>query len=43
LTPLAASEIVAILKTGVGSTVISIYHCGATEAQDVGRQIERPY
>jgi len=36
LTPLAASEIVAILKTGVGSTVISIYHCGATEAQHVG-------
>src|SRR6266498_815197 len=36
LTPLAASEIVAFLKLSLGSTVISIYHCGATEAQAVG-------
>jgi hypothetical protein len=37
LTPLRGPEIGAFLKTDFGSTVISIYRCGATEAQPVRR------
>jgi hypothetical protein len=40
-TPLAASEIVPFLKLGFGSTVISIYYCGAADAQPVMRQARR--
>jgi hypothetical protein len=37
-TPLAASEIVAILAPGFCSAVSPFYRCGAAEAQGVGRQ-----
>ncbi len=40
-TPLAASEIVAILKADFGSKVVSIYRCGAADAQSVGRLGQR--
>jgi len=43
LTPLAASEIVAFLKPSLGSTVISLYHRGATEARTVRRQSSNHY
>jgi hypothetical protein len=35
--PLAASEIVAFLETGFGSTGISLHRCGAADAQSVSR------
>jgi len=38
-TPLRGPKIGPILKPGFGSTVISIYRCGAGEAQSVGRPI----
>jgi len=36
-TPLAASEIVAILKAEFVPNLVLIYWCGAADAQDVGR------
>jgi hypothetical protein len=38
LTPLRVREIGAFLKRSFGANATSLYHCGATEAQDVGRQ-----
>jgi len=37
LTPLCGREIVRILKADFGWKVISIYQCGAADAQHVGR------
>jgi hypothetical protein len=38
LTPLRGRKIVAILKSGFVRKLISLYQCGAADAQHVGRQ-----